>query len=63
MNDLTNTTPSTNLWRDERAANAIEYALVAGIIAIGLIVAFVAFRGQISDLFNRMGGKLDDEAR
>jgi Flp pilus assembly pilin Flp len=63
MNNLSNTTPSTNLWRDERAANAIEYALVAGVIAIGLIVAFVAFRKQIAGLFERMGGKLDDEAR
>lgn len=49
---------SKNLWRDERAANAVEYGLIAAVIAVALIVAFIFFRDQLTGLFNRQSNKI-----
>jgi pilus assembly protein Flp/PilA len=49
------------LWKDEEAANAVEYGLIAAIIAVGLILAFRRFGGQISSLFDRQGSKISNE--
>jgi pilus assembly protein Flp/PilA len=49
---------SKALWRDERAANAVEYGLIAAVIAVALIVAFTFFRDQLSGLFNRQSNKI-----
>ena len=46
------------LWKDEEAANAVEYGLIAAIIAVGLIVAFQTFSGQIRDMFGRQGQRI-----
>ncbi len=46
------------LWAEEDAANAVEYGLVAAVIAVGLIVAFTQFRNEIAGLFNRQSGKV-----
>jgi len=51
-------TQSTNLWRDERAANAVEYGLIAAVIAVALIIAFGFFRDQLIGLFNRQSNKI-----
>ena len=51
-------TSNQNLWRDERAANAVEYGLIAAVIAVALIVAFTYFRDQLSGLFNRQSNKI-----
>jgi len=37
---------------DERGATAIEYGLIAGLVAVGLIVAFTTLGGAITGLFN-----------
>jgi pilus assembly protein Flp/PilA len=50
-----------NLWRDERAANAVEYGLIAAVIAVALIVAFTFFRDKLSDLFDRQSNKIAGE--
>ena len=44
---------TSNIWRDERAANAVEYGLIAAVIAVALIVAFTYFREQLSNLFHK----------
>ena len=43
------------LWNDEEAANAVEYGLITAVIAVVLIALMIAFRGQISALFGRIG--------
>ena len=47
------------LWRDEDGATAIEYALIAGLIAVVLIAALGALGGSISDMFGEIGKELD----
>jgi len=47
-----------NLWRDDRAANAVEYGLIAAVIAVALIIAFTFFRDQLAGLFNRQSNKI-----
>jgi pilus assembly protein Flp/PilA len=40
------------LLKDENGATAIEYGLIAGLIALALISAFVAFGSQLGNMFN-----------
>jgi pilus assembly protein Flp/PilA len=47
------TTPS-------KVATAIEYGLIAALIAVGIIVAASALGGSLSSLFNRISGHLDN---
>jgi pilus assembly protein Flp/PilA len=44
---------------DESGATAIEYGLIAALIAVGIIAAATTLGGSLSDLFNRIGGQLD----
>jgi pilus assembly protein Flp/PilA len=46
------------LWQDEEAANAVEYGLIAAIIAVGLIFAFTQFRTQLAGLLGSTGNKI-----
>ena len=41
-------------WRDEEGATAIEYGLIAGLIAVGLIVSLEGVRNAIGNLFTRI---------
>jgi pilus assembly protein Flp/PilA len=45
---------------DESGATAIEYGLIAALIAVGIIAAATALGGSLSGLFDRIGGRLDD---
>ncbi|MEG2881050.1 MAG: Flp family type IVb pilin [Comamonas sp.] len=45
-------------WNDEEGATAIEYGLIAGLIAVGLITALTALEGDLSTLFTAIGNKL-----
>ena len=47
-----------NFWNDEEGATAIEYGLIAGLIAVALIGALTALEGGLSGLFNAIGTKL-----
>jgi pilus assembly protein Flp/PilA len=40
-----------NLLRDEQGATAIEYGLIAALIAVAAITAMTALGGQLSDTF------------
>jgi len=48
-----------NLLRDEQGATAIEYGLIAALIAVAAITAMTAVGGEISDTFNTVDSKLD----
>jgi pilus assembly protein Flp/PilA len=45
---------------DESGATAIEYGLIAALIAVGIIAAATVLGGSLADLFNRIGGTLDN---
>jgi pilus assembly protein Flp/PilA len=45
--------------KDESGATAIEYGLIAALIAVGIIIAATTLGGSLSDLFNRISGKLN----
>lgn len=44
---------------DESGATAIEYGLIAALIAVGIIVAATTLGGSLSSLFNRISTKLN----
>ncbi|WEX75055.1 Flp family type IVb pilin [Sinorhizobium numidicum] len=48
----------TRFFRNESGATAIEYSLIAGLIAVGIITAAGAVGTDISGLFGRISAKL-----
>ncbi|WP_093347656.1 Flp family type IVb pilin [Variovorax sp. PDC80] len=48
----------TRFIRDEEGATAIEYGLIAGLVAIGITVALTALGTDLTDLFTRISDKL-----
>ncbi|GAB7547985.1 Flp family type IVb pilin [Cupriavidus sp. CuC1] len=44
--------------RDEQGATAIEYGLIAGLIAMGMIVGATALGNNLSTGFTNLGTKL-----
>ncbi|WP_108460354.1 Flp family type IVb pilin [Devosia naphthalenivorans] len=46
--------------QDESGATAIEYGLIAALIAVGIIVAATTLGGSLSGLFNDISDRLDD---
>lgn len=44
---------------DESGATAIEYGLIAALIAVGIIVAATALGTSLSNLFTGISGRLD----
>ena len=46
------------LWNEDEAANAVEYALITGIIAVGLIVALVTFKDTLKNGFDNLSTKI-----
>ncbi len=51
-------------WQDESGATAIEYGLIAGLVAVACITAFVAFGTSLTGLFGsvstRAGAAMDN---
>ncbi|TAE80883.1 MAG: Flp family type IVb pilin [Alphaproteobacteria bacterium] len=47
-----------NLIKDESGATAIEYALIAALVAVGIILALQGVRTQLNELFNRISTEL-----
>ena len=45
--------------RDDSGATAIEYGLIAALIAVGIIAAATTLGGSLSDLFSRISTKLN----
>ena len=52
--------------KNESGATAIEYGLIAGLIAVGIIAALTAFGGGLTGMFNniqnRAGGAMNAAA-
>ncbi len=48
--------------REESAANAVEYSLIMALVAVFIIAGILAMSGAMGELFNTMGGCLDDPA-
>jgi pilus assembly protein Flp/PilA len=46
------------LVNEEEAGTAVEYGLITAVIAVALIAALVAFRGEIMGMFNRAGNNI-----
>lgn len=46
-------------WKDEEGATAIEYALIAGLIAVAIIGALTALGGGLENVFASIKGKLE----
>ncbi|MBN8820053.1 MAG: Flp family type IVb pilin [Sphingomonas sp.] len=46
------------LVRDERGATAIEYALIAALISMACIIAFMSLGLNLSDVFNTAGNAM-----
>jgi len=43
---------------DESGATAIEYGLIAALIAVGIIAAATTLGGSLSGLFNKISSKM-----
>ena len=48
----------SNLIRDESGVTAIEYALIAALIAVAAIAAFTLVGTNLSTVFSTIAGKL-----
>ena len=46
-------------WNDEDGITALEYGLIAGMVAVALIVAVGAFSTSLKNMFTDLGDKLD----
>ena len=51
-------TAIVRFMKDEEGATAIEYGLIAGLVAVGIITALTALGGDLSGIFTRIGTKL-----
>ena len=49
----------TRFLNDESGATAIEYALLAGLIGVGIVTAAINLKTDITELFVNIGKKLD----
>lgn len=47
------------LRKDESGATAIEYGLIAALIAVAAITALTSLGGSLETTFTTVGGKLD----
>lgn len=50
------------LIRDESGATAIEYGLIAALVAVAIILALTALGGSLSNLFGNISSELDAAA-
>ena len=49
-----------NMIRDEQGATAIEYGLIAALIAVAAITAMQSLGNSLDDTFTEVSGTLDD---
>ncbi len=48
------------LWDDESGVTAIEYGLIAGMMAAALVVVFSLFSDKLKELFTAISDKLGE---
>ncbi len=49
-------------WKDESGATAVEYGLIAGVMAAILVTVLGVFGDNLTELFNAISEKLTDAA-
>jgi pilus assembly protein Flp/PilA len=49
-----------NLIKDEAGATAIEYGLIAALMAVVVITGFTALKGPLEGVFSTVGTKLSN---
>jgi Flp pilus assembly pilin Flp len=47
------------LWKDEEAANAVEYGLITAVIAIALLTTLYYFRNAIRSMFTSSADQIN----
>ncbi|WP_169292997.1 Flp family type IVb pilin [Advenella sp. EE-W14] len=47
-------------WKDEEGATAIEYALIAGLIAVVIIGALTVLGNSVDSIFRNISAELDN---
>lgn len=47
-------------WNEEEGITALEYGLIAGMIAVALLAVVGTFTEALKDLFTALGGALSD---
>lgn len=47
-----------NFWKDEEGATAIEYGLIAGLIAVGLLVSLTEIGTKLGVVFGKISTSL-----
>jgi Flp pilus assembly pilin Flp len=47
------------LWKDDEAANAVEYGLITAVIAITLIAVLWVFRNALFNQFNNSANQVN----
>ncbi len=47
-------------WKDEEGATAIEYALIAGLIAVVIIAALTTLGGSVNAVFTNIADALEN---
>lgn len=47
-------------WNDEEGATAIEYGLIAGIVAVGLVAVLGTLSTSLDGIFQAISDALDD---
>jgi pilus assembly protein Flp/PilA len=52
-----------NLLRDEQGATAIEYGLIAALIAVAAITAMTALGGELSETFTEVEADLNEASK
>lgn len=52
-------TTISRFMNDESGATAIEYGLIAALIAVGIIAAATTLGNSLSSLFTQISGELD----
>ena len=48
------------LWGDESGASAVEYALIAGLMAAALVAVIGTFKDSLTNLFNTIAAKMNE---
>lgn len=49
---------SMRLWRDESGATAIEYGLIASLVAVAIITGAGKLGGNLNNTFTNLAGKM-----
>jgi pilus assembly protein Flp/PilA len=49
---------ATEFWNDESGAGAIEYGLIAALIAVAIIAALNAVGGELQNIFTEVSEEL-----